>query len=79
VVETRLQRTALVGRRVRGLPRFAGARAQAALPADHAVHCMVAVGPPGRREDLPEPYRSRGEPNDRRPVSSLAFEAHFPT
>lgn len=48
------------------------------LPADHAIHCMVAVGRPGQREALPEPYRSREEPNDRRPGASFAFEARFP-
>ncbi len=48
------------------------------LPPDHAIHCMVAVGRPGRREDLPEPYRTREEPNDRRPVASFAFEGSFP-
>jgi hypothetical protein len=48
------------------------------LPADHVVHCMVAVGRPGRREDLPEPYRSREQPNDRRTTDSFAFEARFP-
>lgn len=48
-----------------------------ALPANHAVQCMVAVGRPGRREDLPEPYRSREQPNDRQPVTSFAFEGRF--
>jgi hypothetical protein len=48
------------------------------LPEDHVIHCMVAVGLPGRREDLPEPYRAREEPSDRRPTSSFAFEERFP-
>ena len=48
------------------------------LPPDHSVQCMVAVGRPGRREDLPEPYRSREEPSDRRARDSFAFEARFP-
>jgi hypothetical protein len=39
---------------------------------------MVAVGRPGRREDLPEPYQSREQPNDRRTTDSFAFEARFP-
>ena len=42
------------------------------LPADHAVQCMVAVGRPGRREDFPEPHRSREEPSDRRATASFA-------
>ena len=48
------------------------------LLADHVIHCMVAVGRPGRREDLPEPYRAREEPSDRRPTGSFAFEGRFP-
>jgi len=48
------------------------------LPPDHAIQCMVAVGRPGRREDLPEPYRGREEPSDRRARDSFAFEARFP-
>ena len=48
------------------------------LPADHAIQCMVAVGQPGRRDDLPEPYRSREEPNGRRPAASFAFEGRLP-
>jgi nitroreductase len=48
------------------------------LPEDHVIHCMVAVGCPGRREDLPEPYRGREEPSDRRPTSAFAFAERFP-
>lgn len=48
------------------------------LPPDHEVRCMVAVGVPGKREDLPEPYRTREEPNDRHPVSAFAFAGRFP-
>jgi len=48
-----------------------------ALPTLHEVHCMVAVGRPGNREDLPEPYRTREQPNDRNPVASFAFEGRF--
>jgi nitroreductase len=48
------------------------------VPADHAVQCMAAVGRPGRRGDLPEPYRAREEPNDRHATSSFAFEGRFP-
>jgi nitroreductase len=57
---------------------YEGAAQVIGLPADHKVQCMVAVGPPGRREDLPEPYRGREEPSDRRPSVSFAFESRFP-
>lgn len=55
------------------------ARRVAAVPADHGVHCVVAVGRPGRVEELPEKLRPREEPNGRNPVSSFAFEGRFPT
>ena len=48
------------------------------MPDDHAVEIMVAVGKPGRVEDLPEPYRPREVPSDRKPVESFAFEGAFP-
>ena len=49
-----------------------------ALTEGHAVHCLVAVGRPGRAEELPEPYRSREFPSGRRAVSEFAFEGKFP-
>jgi len=48
------------------------------LPPDHEVRCMIALGVQGPREALPEPYRSREEPNDRQPVSAFSFEGRFP-
>ncbi len=54
------------------------ARRVAAVPADHAVHCVVAIGRPGHVEDLPKKLRPREEPNGRNPVSSFAFEGRFP-
>ena len=70
----------LLGLVAHGMEGFDYERAAQAvgLPADHAVHCMVAVGRPGQREDLPEPYRSREQPNDRCTTDSFAFEARFP-
>jgi nitroreductase len=69
----------LLGLVAHGMGGFDGDRAATliALPANHAVQCMVAVGRPGNREDLPEPYRAREQPNDRNPVASFAFEARF--
>ncbi len=71
----------LMGLVAHGMEGFDYERAARAisLPPDHAIHCMVAVGQPGRREDLPEPYRTREEPNDRRPVASFAFQGHLST
>lgn len=57
---------------------YEGARAKLGVPDDHAVEAMVAVGRPGKLEDLPEPYRPREVPSDRNPVESFAFEGAFP-
>lgn len=65
---------------VHGMEGFddAGARVGLGVPDDHAVEIMVAVGKPGRVEDLPEPYRPREVPSERKPVESFAFEGAFP-
>jgi nitroreductase len=64
---------------VHGMQGFDYDRAQAELgvPPDHTVECMVAVGKPGRIDDLPESLRAVEHPNDRRPVSELLFEGRF--
>jgi hypothetical protein len=38
---------------------------------------MAAVGKPGRKEDLPEDFRTRESPNTRKPLSELVFEGRF--
>ena len=38
------------------------------------VEAMIAVGRPGRIEDLDERIRERERPSERRPASELAFE-----
>lgn len=66
---------------VHGMEGFDYDRARAALrvPDDHTVECMIAVGHPGRVEDIPEKLQAREQPSDRRPVSSFAFEGGFPS
>lgn len=54
------------------------ARTELGVPDGFDVEAMLAAGHPGRIEDLPESYRSRETPSDRHPVSSFAFEGHFP-
>ena len=70
----------LSGLVVHGMEGFDYERAAQAihLPKDHTVECMVAVGYPGRLEDLPERYRAREQPNDRKPISELISEEVFP-
>ena len=53
------------------------AHSELELPDDLAVEMMIAVGQPGKVEDLPERYRAREEPSDRVPVATVAFEGKF--
>lgn len=64
---------------VHGMAGFdAKAAAEATgAPDGLALHCLVALGRPGLKEELPEPYRSREVPSGRRPVPEIAFEGRF--
>ena len=53
------------------------ARTELAVPADHDVLAMVALGRPGRVEDLPEKLRAKEMPSDRRPITEFAREGGF--
>jgi nitroreductase len=57
---------------------YARAREALSVPDGIDVECMIAVGRPGRIEDLPERLRIREQPNDRRPVASFAFQGPWP-
>lgn len=58
---------------------FDGTRARevAQVPEDHLVIMVIAVGKPGKIEDLPEPYRSREAPTPRDSVDSFIREGKF--
>ena len=58
---------------------YARARVDLAVPDDFAVEAMVAVGHPGAVEDLPEKYRARETPSNRRPAAESVFEGVFPS
>jgi len=47
------------------------------VPDDHRVEAMIAVGRPGRIEDLPQRLREREFPSPRKPVSEWAWEGKF--
>jgi len=47
------------------------------LPQDYHVECMVAVGYPGRKEDLPPHQQGREAPNNRKPIEAFTFEGTF--
>lgn len=55
----------------------AKAREAAHVPEDHLVIAMIAVGKPGRVEDLPEAYRAREVPSLRESVNSFIREGTF--
>lgn len=48
------------------------------IPDDYSVQAMLAIGKPGRIEDLHERLRSREQPSDRKHLSELVFEGGFP-
>ena len=52
-------------------------RAAVGLPAGLEPQAMIALGLPGRVEDLPEKLREREHPNDRLPIEALAVEGRF--
>lgn len=54
------------------------ARKELEIPDDYEVEAMVAIGRPGRKEDLPEALREREFPSARKSVSEIAFEGRFP-
>jgi nitroreductase len=71
----------VMGLVVHGMEGFDYSRAAEAiaLPADHTVEAMIALGKPGRREELPEPHRGREAPNGREPATAWAYAGRFGT
>jgi nitroreductase len=70
-----------VGWAAHGMSGFDVARAHEVLDApeaDYRVEAAIAVGRPGDKAILPEPYLSREIPSGRNPVSSFAFEGRLP-
>src|ERR1700733_10655342 len=56
---------------------YGKARADLGVPDVYSVEAMIAVGHPGKVEDLPEKYRDREVKSTRRPVKESAFEGRF--
>ena len=69
----------LKGLVVHGMSGFDYVRAKESLkvPDDCRVEAMIAVGRPGRKEDLPEPLQARETPNTRRPLSEIVCEGEY--
>ena len=53
------------------------ARTELGIPDNFEVECMIAVGHPGKLEDLVEKDRVREKPSTRKAVRELAFEGKF--
>jgi nitroreductase len=47
------------------------------IPPEYEVEAMIAVGKPGRVEDLPPEMQQREQPSDRKPVAEIATEGPF--
>jgi nitroreductase len=67
------------GLAVHGMAGFDYARAQAELgiPAVYKVEAMVAIGRPGRTEELAAKYQEREVPSQRRPLAQTICEGPF--
>jgi len=57
---------------------YALAKEKLSVPDDYAVEMMIAVGKPGKIEDLPEAMRAGEKPSDRKPLEEIVFEGKFP-
>jgi len=53
------------------------AKSELGVPDGFEVQAMVAVGKPGRKEDLPASIQPRETPNSRRPLAETVFEGRF--
>jgi nitroreductase len=69
----------LKGLVVHGMQGFDYDRARQVLniPDDYEVEAMIAVGRPGKKENLPEKLQEREFPSTRKKVSEIAFEGKF--
>ena len=65
---------------VHGMGGFDAERARTVLevPDTQAVQIMIAIGHPGRTEDLPEKLQARELPNSRRPLRELVAKGRAP-
>ncbi len=47
------------------------------IPDDYDVLAMVAIGKPGKKEDLPPALQEREIPSQRKPLKEMVFEGEF--
>ncbi len=53
------------------------AREELGVPEGYAVEAMLAVGRPGKVEDLPEHLQAREHPSSRKKLEEIVFEGRF--
>lgn len=53
------------------------ARSVAKIPDDYLVEAMIAIGRPGRKEDLPPELKKSEFPNQRKPLKEIIKEGTF--
>jgi len=64
---------------VHGMAGFDAEKARKTLniPPEYEVEAMIAVGKPGRVEDLPQEMQEREQPSDRKPLAEIVTEGPF--
>ncbi|PJC37489.1 nitroreductase [Candidatus Peregrinibacteria bacterium CG_4_9_14_0_2_um_filter_53_11] len=56
---------------------YGKAKSELGVPEDYSVECMIAIGKPGKKEDLPKDLQEREFPSDRKPLEDIIMEGKF--
>jgi len=56
---------------------YARAKEELGIPTDYTVEAMVAVGKPGKIEDLPKELQEKEQMSDRKPLNEIVFQGAF--
>ncbi len=56
---------------------YVKARTALQIPEAFEILAMIAIGKPGRKEDLPPKVQEGESPNDRRPLTEIIMEGIF--
>ena len=56
---------------------YARAKEELGIPSDYTVEAMVAVGKPGKVEDLPKELQEKEQMSDRKPLNEIVFQGAF--
>lgn len=56
---------------------YVRAKTELAIPDEYTVEAMIAIGKPGKTEDLPVELQERESPSDRRSLSEIVMEGLF--